>query len=97
MMRPRGTPPTQGDVEGKGAGGDGLHPRQCGVQAEAHDAPLAELFFDLAHGQVDGALAVVVRHVNPPEYVRCSVLKKVDLNFRNHSPQRTQRKPGKSF
>ena len=65
----------QGDVKAERAGGNGHDARQGGAFAEPHDASLAELFFYLADGQVDGPVAVGFRHVNPPERVWCSILR----------------------
>ena len=54
-------------VDADGAGGDRLHRCDSATLAEAHDGTFAELLFNLAYGDVDGAgafLEVVERHVN---------------------------------
>ena len=41
-------------------------PIELYASAKAHDAALAELFFNLAHRQVNGTVTVLVRHENLP-------------------------------
>ena len=52
----------EGQVEAQGPGGNGFNGRHLIVGAKAHDAPLAELFFNLAHGQFKRAITIFVGH-----------------------------------
>src|SRR4029450_259095 len=58
----RRAPDAERDSEAERAGGDHRHVGRRGVVAELHDRALAELFFDLADGEIERAFAVGVEY-----------------------------------